>query len=225
MTTTLIRESLLDAAAILLPVRCGGCGAPDRRLCRRCERALDPAVTRTAIGGLAVWSALEYDGVARRVLLAYKDGGRPDLATALARPLRAAIAAAQSEAGDGGGAALLPVLIPSTRAARRRRGFHPTGAVLARAHVLVPPLWGALRLTRQTADQAGLPLAVRRANRTASMRGSPRLRGRVCLIVDDIVTSGSTAAEAARAVRAAGGRVAGVAALARTPRRHPGGSR
>ncbi|MDN4614459.1 phosphoribosyltransferase family protein [Leifsonia sp. F6_8S_P_1B] len=217
---SLARESALDAAAILLPIRCAGCGAPDRRVCPSCTRALAPRPERASVAGLPVWAGLDYDGVARRVLLAYKDGGRADLAAALASPLRAAVAAAQREYGEPSReSALLPVLIPSTRAARRRRGFHPTGSVLARAHILVPPLWGALRLTRQTADQARLGAAGRAANRTGSLAASARLRGRSCLIVDDIVTSGSTVAEAARAIQAVGGRIAGVAAIARTPRR------
>ncbi len=224
MTThTLVRESLLDAAAILLPVRCAGCGAPDRALCNQCGSALRPEVRVDTIGDLPVWSALPYDGVARRVLLAYKDGGRVDLARALARALREAIAEAQRRSGRvGGGPALLPVLIPSTRAARRRRGYHPTRSVLARAHILVPPLWQALRLSRQTADQAGLSAADRSGNRAGSMRASPRLAGRDCLIVDDILTSGATIAEAARAIRAAGGHVTGAAAIARTPLRGAG---
>ncbi|MBW8871056.1 MAG: ComF family protein [Leifsonia sp.] len=227
---TLVRESLLDAAAIILPVRCAGCRRPDRSLCDECEAELRPVARVEAVGEIPVWSALAYEGVARRVLLAYKDGGRVDVARALARALRCSVAEAQRqvarEASPGGAdeaspgrAALLPVLIPSTRAAWRHRGYHPTRSVLARAHILVPPLWRALRLSRQTADQAGLSVAERSGNRQGSFVASPRLAGRECLIVDDIITSGATVLEASRAIRAVGGRVAGVAAIARTPLR------
>jgi predicted amidophosphoribosyltransferase len=217
---TLVRESLLDAAAIVLPVRCAGCGRPDRSLCPPCAAALRPSVGSETVRGVRLWSALPYEGVPRRVVLAYKDGGRVDVARALAGALRAAIAAAQAECVvRGDGAALLPVLIPSTRAAWRRRGYHPTKSVLARAHILVPPLWRALHLSRQTADQAGLTSAERSGNRQGSLVASHRLAGRDCLIVDDIVTSGATVVEADRAIRAVGGRVCGAVAIARTPLR------
>lgn len=227
-----VRESVLDASAVLFPVRCAGCGGPDRSLCVACRRELVPRVTTRTVGGIPVWSAVEYSGAARRALLAFKESGRVDAAPALSRALRAAVVEALRAAptsgvdprvarsrGRGRPDALLPVLVPSTAAARRRRGFHPSGTVLARAHILVPPLWRALRLTRQTRDQAGLSSAGRAVNRQGSMVASARLRGRRCLIVDDIVTSGATIAEAARAIDAAGGRVVGAATIAGTPRR------
>lgn len=212
---TTVRDAVLDAAAVLLPVSCAGCAAPDRSLCAGCTRALTPEVRSRTVRGVAVWSALDYDDVPRTVLLAYKDGGRVDAARALAGALAPALAAAAGPRGRGA----VPVLIPSTRAAWRRRGYHPTGMVLARTRALAPPLWHALRLTRQTADQAALGNAQRADNRAGSMAASRRLRGRRCVIVDDIVTSGATIAEAARAIRAAGGTVGGAATIAHTPRR------
>lgn len=226
---SLARDAALDAAAVLLPVRCAGCSAPDRSLCTGCLRRLEPDPRSRVVRGIPVWSALDYEDVPRAVLLAYKDAGRVDVSRALGRALRAALGCALgAEAADvsmpsGAGArrsiAPIPVLIPSTRAAWRRRGYHPTARALAHSRALAPPLWRALRLTRQTADQAGLAGAERAANRAGSMIGSPRLRGRECVIVDDIVTSGATLVEAARAIREAGGTVYGAATIARTPRR------
>ncbi|GAA4153117.1 ComF family protein [Leifsonia shinshuensis] len=215
----LLRDAVLDAAAVLLPVSCAGCSAPDRSLCADCTRALTQDLRSRTVQGVTVWSSLDYADVPRAVLLAYKDAGRVDTTRALARSLRPALAAAHDGGPPGHGVPSVPVLIPSTRAAWRKRGYHPTGAVLARTRVLPPPLWRALRLTRQTADQAGLGSAARAGNRAGSMVASRRLRGRRCVIVDDIVTSGATIAEAARAITAAGGSVAGAATIARTPLR------
>lgn len=210
---SIVRSALLDAAAVLLPVRCAGCSAPDRSICAACARSLTPQDRSRTVAGFTVFSSLDYDDVPRAVLLAYKDAGRVDAAPALAGALRRAVVTASA------GRSVVPVLIPSTRAAWRRRGYHPTGMVLARSRVLVPPLWRALRLARQTADQAGLSSSERGRNREGSMVASRRVTGRHCLLVDDIVTTGATLAEAARAIIAAGGEVAGAATIAQTPRR------
>jgi predicted amidophosphoribosyltransferase len=76
-----------------------------------------------------------------------------------------------------------------------------------------------LRPVRRTVDQASLGVAQRAVNRAGSLRAAPSAAGRTYLLVDDILTTGATIREAARALRAAGARVVGAAVVARTERR------
>jgi predicted amidophosphoribosyltransferase len=72
----------------------------------------------------------------------------------------------------------------------------------------------SLRLTRQPRDQAGLTAPERKANLVEAFACEAPPEGPV-IIVDDIVTTGATLAEAARALRVAGvGEVRAVAIAA-----------
>lgn len=224
-----MRAAVLDAAAVLAPTDCSGCGAADRALCSSCAAALladvalvDAGRPGSTDGQLDVFCALRYAGVARRVLLAFKEAGRTDaapaLANALSQALASALAAVSSRDQLGDDTRRSPVgvevaTIPSTRSAYRARGYHPTALVLAHAGVRASYV---LRAERQTADQAGLGSAERTANREGSLTAVRRLDGRCFVVIDDIVTTGATLREARRAITAAGGRVVGAVAIANT---------
>lgn len=97
--------------------------------------------------------------------------------------------------------------------------FHGTRDILA---VRAVPL---LAQRGGVADQAGLDAAARRRNLTEALRvGRPaaaarvRASGAVTVLVDDLVTTGSSLAEAARVLRAAGLPVLGAATVAATVR-------
>jgi predicted amidophosphoribosyltransferase len=81
----------------------------------------------------------------------------------------------------------------------------------------------ALYQRRRVADQAGLGAAARRANLAGALgvrrTSQSRLGGAVVVLVDDIVTTGATAAEACSVLAEHGARVVGVAAACWTPRR------
>lgn len=209
----MLRNALLDAIAILLPVDCAGCSAPDRGVCASCAAELVPAPAVRVAGGMRVWSGVRYERVVRRVILALKEDGRTDVAGLLAQPLAAAIERALR---DAPGAELLPV--PTSRPAYRRRGYDPVRLLLRRTGL---PVARVLVTARATAAQKALGVADRAANRAGTLIATRRLDGRTFLLVDDVLTSGATLAEAARAVLAAGGRVVGAATLAFTPRLRP----
>jgi predicted amidophosphoribosyltransferase len=215
-------RALLD---LLFPACCAGCGRPGTHLCEQCTRPLRAAarlrLPTPCPGGLPLPHAVaDYSGTTRTVLLAYKE--RDGLV--LTRPLSCALALALDAAASAhrslSPGPLLVVPVPSTRAAWRRRGYDPV-LRLARAAQrgeVVP----ALRHARVVTDSVGLSASARWQNLEGAMvvRADvrSRLRGRTVLLVDDVITTGATLAEAGRALRAAGAHVPAAAVIAATVR-------
>ncbi|OKK19755.1 phosphoribosyltransferase [Streptomyces sp. CB00455] len=210
-----------EVAGLVLPVDCAGCGAARVLLCAACLAALggDPVFLARPSprprGLPAVHAAAVYDGPVRQVLLAHKERGALPLAGALGAALAGAVrAAAAPVGGEPGGRELALVPVPSARRQVRARGHDPARRIaLAAAARLrrsgVPArVAPVLRLRRAVADQAGLGARQRRENLAGALevrRGGARLTaGAVVVLVDDLVTTGATLAEAARAVCVAG---------------------
>lgn len=209
------RAAALDALAVLFPVECAGCGAPDRALCASCRARLATLGGRRELeDGTAVFTALRYEGTVRRTILSLKEQGRTDVATALAGPLAATLVAAlRTEVRTG----IELCTVPPSRAAFRRRGYDPIALVLRRAGL--PRARGVLVSVRKHAQQKALGRAERRQNIVGSLAARRPLVGRSFVLIDDVVTTGATLSEAVRAIRAAGGEVLFAVALANTVRR------
>jgi len=212
----------VSAAAVLLdllyPPKCVLCG----RVLGRGERDFHTACrlqlpicgeTRPLapyISGAAV--ALRYEGALREALLRYKFGGRAFYAEPFGPMLAAAAASLPLERVDA--AAWVPV----SRRRKRRRGYDQA-ELLARAAakplgLRVAPV---LEKWRDNPPQSSLTSAEARA---ANVAGVYRIRrgadcaGMTYLLIDDILTTGSTASEAARVLLAAGASAVYFAALA-----------
>lgn len=200
---------LAELTDLLLPRYCAGCQSPGVLICADCL-GVDPR----AVPGRAdvpVIAGAAYAGGLRAALLRYKERGRRDLAG----PLSALLAEAVTALALGGDATLVP--IPSSPiAARDRGGDHVSRLAQRASRQLRLPVNDVLELTRVVADQAGLSAAQRRANVAGGLRCC-RLPAGPAVVIDDIITTGATVAEAIRALRAARWPVIGVAVVAATP--------
>lgn len=230
-----------------LPTTCGGCGAPGATWCALCACEADrvtysdgprQACPKPCPAGYPpTWAATPYDASVRAALVAFKDGDRRDLETVLAPMLSDAMAAASVTDPElravltSGNGPVFVVPVPSSAAAVRRRGDAPlellTRAALARAarrgikgQLIFAP---ALSIRRRVADQAGLDHRQRATNLEHAMQVKPRwrasIRGVTCLLTDDVLTTGATLVEAARALREAGSVHVAAATVAATQRR------
>jgi ComF family protein len=202
---------LADAFAYVFPVPCAGCGVDGRALCRACSPELAIRLGTVLHAAGPVTAALDYEGVPRAVLLALKEQGRAGLASPLAEPFAAAVSAALAPTPDAVIAA-----VPSSRAARRRRGFEPVRLLASRAGIRLTPLFLP---ARPHAAQKGLGIAERARNLDGVFALARPVRGIRVLLVDDVITTGATLAAAAGVLRAGGAEVVGAAVLAATPRR------
>ena len=206
---------LPDLMELVLPSGCVWCGRGGRLWCLACRPACEPApVTLPSLP--PVVAAGEYGGALRSALLAFKERGQRALAGPLAAYLSDAVDVCRRQHGGPVEPALL-VPVPSSRSAARQRG----GDHLLRLVAEVAPQNGldvlpALRLPGRGRDSAGLSAPQRAANLAHRMRAVPVTSDRPVLIVDDIVTTGATLAEASRALQAAGWQVSGAAVIAAT---------
>lgn len=221
---------LREAYDLVLPATCAGCATPGAPICARCRAALDARVAAGPLGPLRpsgragmppVWAAGTYEGPLRRVIVAYKDGDRRDLRGALAPLLAAALVPALQGRPDT--ATPLLVCVPSSPASRRRRGDDPLRDLTRSALRLLcpgppPALAPVLAVSRRVVDQSGLDARARSANLAGAFAARARLPDTPCVLVDDVVTTGATLAEAVRALRAAGARPVACAVVAATPR-------
>jgi ComF family protein len=208
-----LRRVVLEAFA---PRRCAACDSVSRdALCPACVIALDRAPippSRRMPHGTAC-AAWRFDEPIRTAIHRGKFRGDRDalimLATLATRRIRPALGVSP--------AAVVPVPLGARR--RRQRGYNQAEVV---ARVLAAatgsPMVSMLVRVRNTPAQSNRDEAARRNNVTGvfEWRGTP-LDGAAVLLVDDVLTTGATAAAACSALAGAGARRVDVAVLAAVP--------
>lgn len=163
--------------------------------------------------GVPVFSLGRYAGARRQAVVAMKEHGRHDLIAPLATALRAGLLHLLTW-----GIVDVPLTVvpaPTRRWAARRRGGDPVTGLARAASAGLPGLTvvAALRTRALVADSVGLSSSDRQRNIAGRVKGVRSVVGEV-LLIDDIVTTGATAAESVRVLRRGGARVVAVLALA-----------
>ena len=172
-------------------------------MCRRGLRGFD-----------AAYSFGFYEDELRELIHLFKYGRIETLAKPLGKLLASALPREQS----------FDVIVPMPLHWRKRwqRGFNQS-ALLAReiGRRTNFPVSGLLRRVKNTAAQAGLTNARRRLNVSGAFQAKRRaaLTGQRVLLIDDVMTTGATAASCARALKKAGAAQVTLLTLARADRR------
>lgn len=205
--------------SLFFPSRCLLCGSVvpvDTLFCEHCRDKLsqEPAVRHIALPNgklLSVFSPMRYEGGFRETLHDFKFHGQK----ALAKP----IAVLMAEAGEPHSPACDCVAYsPMHRADRRERGYDQS-RLLAKhvAKLLGLPLEGLLEKNRRTQAQHDLDPKARQENPRGAYQAKEPASGKRVLLVDDIVTTGSTLRECALALYAAGAKDVCALCAADTP--------
>ncbi|HET8534564.1 MAG TPA: ComF family protein [Sphingomicrobium sp.] len=214
-------RSVLDFA---LPPRCGGCGiiVDDidsfcgdcwARLdflqggCLRCGIPLKATDAETCGACLAhpprldrIRAAVAYGDISRSIALRLKYGRKTALARTMARYMRPLVGELPGDC----------ILVPVPLHPRRlwNRGFNQS-AIVAREigrRTGIPVAVDALRRTRSTPPLKGMGMPQRRRTVAGAFRAldPSRVRGRTVILIDDVMTTGSTANACARVLKRAG---------------------
>jgi ComF family protein len=185
-------------------------GELNPEICTACQQA-QPEFTRAAACGA-------YDGELRELIHLLKYEQVTPAAKFLGQMLAQAIRKLDIAAGP-----VLVVPVPLHRAKRRQRGFNQAeliahaalrNGVLPKARITN----NILERTRPTVSQIGLT----RSKRAENVRGAFRVKhlnqvaGQNILLIDDVLTTGTTANECARILKKAGAGSVWVATVART---------
>jgi ComF family protein len=190
--------------------------------CPRCSRTVGPHVRLE--GGCTVCRDESfhferavrlgpYDGLLRQVILRMKHASGEGLAEVLGELWASHL---EKRLLDLRADVIVPVPLHWWR--RLTRGYNQSavlaGAIASRLHLPCRPGW--LRRVRHTPQQVNQTAGARPENVRNAFSAAPRaeLRGKSVLLVDDVLTSGSTANDAARALRRAGAARVVVAVLA-----------
>ena len=208
---------MFSLTEIIFPSRCIGCSRLGISICSECRKQWHPHFYHRAINFngeiFPVFSAIHYSPIASRVLLSAKESQLKAadqlIVNGIVHPLKLFI--------NRYGPATL-ISIPSRKSANRKRGRNFLQEITAAVALEVDlPYQSPLTHIRKVRDQSQLNLVDRSANISGAFSISSDFASQIyagntgpkIIVIDDLITTGATLAEAIRALRTAGFTVLG----------------
>jgi ComF family protein len=205
--------------SFIAPHECLGCSAEDHLLCAACAASLPPAILEESILGVPqVWPGVIYDGLAKSTVHILKF----ERAAAAAADIAASIAANLPHHNNW-----LVTHVPTASARVRQRGYDQSRLIARLVATRIAAPYAALLARKTAVRQVGAD----RTRRKQQMQHAFRpLRVRAfqqkhILLIDDVLTTGSTIGAAAAVLQAAGAAQVSAAVFASAPfnasKKHP----
>lgn len=205
-----------NMAELIFPSRCIGCSQLGISICSLCRKSWHPHIYHRDLSILSqtypVVSAVKYSPIASKVLLSAKESGQSAADQLLISAISHALTFFTKKYGVGD-----LVGIPSRKSATRKRGRNFMVEItksVAKAESI--KALDILQHTRSVRDQSQLDSEQRSRNIAGALtasKNSSKLDSHgntgPLIIVDDLITTGATLAEAIRALRTAGYAVIG----------------
>ena len=200
-----------ELSELIFPSRCISCATLGLSLCSQCRRFWNPHIYKTQLKNLLVVSSVPYSDVAQKVILSAKE-------SQIKKADELVSSAISHSVGNVLRNQRCDVLVPiqSRPSAVRKRGRRFISEVSRDASLKFElPIHDLLLHTRTVKDQSGLHLRERWNNLEGALvvRSRQRADGKA-LLIDDLVTTGATLSETARALRYAGIEVIGAVTAA-----------
>ena len=214
---------------LLFPPSCLICAVAGSDICAQCNRKIIRNTNRIEIDGVRLWAAALYGDEMAQIILQAKEKNNAPARNFLVRLLVESVMDALTNSKSAADLILVPV--PSRPSANRQRGYRHAYLLakglakeLKRLKIGEVAVQEILRVNRATVDQSNL----NRSERERNLRGaySPRrlgdfrsneMAGCSFFLVDDLVTSGASAREGLRALRAGGIEVTALLAAGVSP--------
>lgn len=206
---------------LLFPSRCIACSKLGISICLDCERSWQPSIYKkeliTPNGTYPVLSAIPYSEIASKIILSSKENNLSVADQLIAAAISPTVKYFCDQYGTG---VLVP--IPSRKSAIRKRGRNFLMEILEKVaqdnSLKITPL---LFHVRAVQDQSKLNQSQRRINITDALSADSKNQVRKfreniepVILVDDLMTTGSTLVEAVRALHSAGYEVKGAVTCA-----------